>query len=180
MPWTHIQHRKGAPHGVWHSTLDCSKHQLATRRSSDRPAQAFACPRGFDLPNPKISLHQLCPNRVQNRGDSRRFRWTRVDSVRTQILELPKQCNNDARLPDARPRPHNPKVAGSNPAPATKKLKRHGQLARDAFRFWGLFANCAAHCTQRRGRTTRCREALESYVAARLVPFLLCQTASLV
>ncbi len=28
------------------------------------------------------------------------------------------------RLPDARPRPHNPKVAGSNPAPATKKLKR--------------------------------------------------------
>ena len=36
---------------------------------------------------------------------------------------------NDARLPVGWNRPHNPKVAGSNPAPATKKRRPYKYLA---------------------------------------------------
>ncbi len=36
-----------------------------------------------------------------------------------QRRKLSGESNNDARLPDTRPRAYNPKVAGSNPAPAT-------------------------------------------------------------
>src|SRR5260370_27474279 len=99
-------------------------------------SSATPCPtNGHRVSDPKIGVRELCPNRVQNRGESSQFLWTRVDWSCPQLGKVSEESNKDARLPDARPRPHNPKVAGSNPAPATKKLTRHGRLARDAFGF---------------------------------------------
>ena len=39
----------------------------------------------------------------------------------SQLLGTIENLRNDARLPVGWNRPHNPKVAGSNPAPATKQ-----------------------------------------------------------
>jgi len=57
-------------------------------------------------------------------------RGPNVDHKCGPFLDNP---NENARLPDARPRPHNPKVAGSNPAPATLKPQALSVLTERVF-----------------------------------------------
>ncbi len=62
---------------------------------------------------------ELCPNRVKEGGLTSIPLDLRGLSSGPQRRKLSGESNNDARLPVMRPRAYNPKVAGSNPAPAT-------------------------------------------------------------
>ena len=57
-----------------------------------------------------------------------------MDSLLRQPGGTTENFRCDDRLPDRRPRAHNPKVAGSNPAPATPEVSKLCRLSR----WWGF------------------------------------------
>jgi len=73
--------------------------------------------------NPKGSAFRSRPKRVQTRGESNEPAGPGVDSSLRQNRGPTEKVRCDARLPDRRSRAHNPKVAGSNPAPATSESR---------------------------------------------------------
>src|SRR5258705_700864 len=64
----------------------------------------------------RFNFDQILSKQEGTCGSSRGLRWTLRLS---QLLGTTENMRNDTRLPVGQSRPHNPKVAGSNPAPAT-------------------------------------------------------------
>jgi len=67
---------------------------------------------------PRLNFDQILSKQEGTRGFGCRLRWTPPVA---QLLGTTENMRYDARLPVGWNRPHNPKVAGSNPAPATMK-----------------------------------------------------------
>ncbi len=84
------------------------------------PTRGSGCANGVQIVS-KIEGHHV---------NSSGFAWT---DCRSQLWDLSEESSNDARLPDTRPRAHNPKVAGSNPAPATRKPQALSVLTERVF-----------------------------------------------